>query len=481
MEKNFNKYRRFFAVAIAAAVGLASVTNAFAVKITLASPGTLKTELNNPSEIKELTLDGRVDASDLRFIAREMAELTALDLGDCEIVAYDDERLDGRTTYPADEIPSLFFCGSELQRIVFPKTGQLTIGDGAFAGAKLETVVLPENVSKVGDGAFAGCQTLREVSVGTAEFGRGVFEDCANLVAADVSSAGKTGEAMFRGCTSLNKIEGSEKLTEISARSFENCETLKAITLGPGLVRIGARAFAGSGLKRLDLKECKVLGEIGPGILAECRKLKTATFGPTQAEISFATLLGDSLLTDVTLPKELNLIGDYALAGTKGIAELQLPGKVEAIETGAMQNMTALKSIDATALTAPPATGENVWDGVNQPGVTLTVGEGLGQTFKQAEQWGDFHIVESAGVEDAMLDGQNGIDWTINGDLLTVKSRNAKIVSLKVFNAGGREVTAVSPSAEEATVDLTDHALKVFIISVKTDNGYTTVIKAARQ
>ena len=78
-------------------------------------------------------------------------------------------------------IPGNCFAGcTALNSIVIPDT-VTKIGDGAFTEcAKLKKVNLPDGLTEIEDRAFMGCKTLQKVDLpdGVTKIGDGAFYDC---------------------------------------------------------------------------------------------------------------------------------------------------------------------------------------------------------------------------------------------------------------------------------------------------------------
>ena len=89
-----------------------------------------------------------------------MTSLESLDLKGVTIEAYygAGHAINGVQRYDANYLPEMIFAGLRAKTLTLPLTDKLRIGEGAFVGASLTAVTIPENVGEVGDGAFAGCR-----------------------------------------------------------------------------------------------------------------------------------------------------------------------------------------------------------------------------------------------------------------------------------------------------------------------------------
>ena len=186
--------------------------------IKLTKPGSLKTHdfyPNIPNSVKNLTLSGKIDASDIRFMRDEMDSLEVLDLSDVNIVYYSGEegtRFGIYDIYLDHSIPISSFENKEsLTSIILPKTA-ISVELFAFAGCKnlKEAILSKSTLESIGDSAFAGCISLGD-----------------SLAFPSVITS--IGTAAFAGCKNLSILYFPPSLTLIRQRAFESCTGLQKI------------------------------------------------------------------------------------------------------------------------------------------------------------------------------------------------------------------------------------------------------------
>ena len=114
------------------------------------------------------------------------------------------------------------------------------IGFGAFDGASLISITIPEGVTILEDSAFAHCTNLINISI--------------------PSSVIFIGQGAFSGCLSLNRIEIPVGIIEIDFYTFFDCESLTEIVIPVTVTSIMFGAFCG------------------------CESLKDIYYGGTKAE-----------------------------------------------------------------------------------------------------------------------------------------------------------------------------------------------------
>ena len=130
------------------------------------------------------------------------------------------------------------------------------IGQHAFNGSGLVSIVIPEDVTEIGYGAFAWCQSL--VSV---EF------NCKNTLKLEAGSAhSQTGKAgIFDYCLALEEITLPASVTEIPAYTFYYCTSLERVNLTPVVEGEGAEQKTYYNLKTIGtyaFRYCYALEEI---------------------------------------------------------------------------------------------------------------------------------------------------------------------------------------------------------------------------
>lgn len=82
------------------------------------------------------------------------------------------------------------------------------IGDGVFEEyTELQSIQIPDSVTKIGWFAFAGCTSLESVHLNAVtEIGGGAFYNCSNLQSAKIQNVRKIGWYAFAGCQKLTGV-----------------------------------------------------------------------------------------------------------------------------------------------------------------------------------------------------------------------------------------------------------------------------------
>ena len=401
------------------------------------------TDLN----ITTLKVTGTMDANDFYFIADNLRSLKTVDLSGVTVVACHTAQLHyTQHDFDADALPTGCFASLPLTSVKLP-TGLKRIGSAALADCEqLASIDLPASLEAIGDYAFAHCTALTTITIpaSVTEVGCGAFMRCAALKSFAVAPSGQ--------------------LQVLGDVALMDCPSLTTIDLGRAIKRIGSRALAGTGLKTLDLNSSTALEEVGDGAmtLTPVTTVKLPTNVNVLGESAF---LYDTSLTSVSLGNKLATVGDYALAGTSlqgklmfsGLKTLgdyalynttlltsvELPATTEYLGTRAMAGMTGLTELTSNAET-PPALGQDVWAGVKQSKIPLTVPEESLDLYRAANQWKKFLLPSE------WLRGDVNNDGSVNISDINV------IVSIILGSHVDSETMKRADVNEDGTVNISD-------------------------
>lgn len=121
---------------------------------------------------------------------------------------------------------------TRVDTVVLP-AGLTTIGDGAFMGAKVHAVVLPESLTRLGRSAFQDCDELGHVTVpaGVTELDMWTFSG-AWLLSATLKGVTSIGREAFLNCARMYEITLPASLTRIGIDAFAGCDRLQEIHFG---------------------------------------------------------------------------------------------------------------------------------------------------------------------------------------------------------------------------------------------------------
>ncbi len=486
-----------------------AVIQASAVGVN-AVPGGLSSMIDNPAEITELTLSGAIDARDIFFIADEMPALHTLDLSAVSIEPYEGAPLKQLMRYEGNEIPAGAFAGSQLGSVKLGRANgaepvALRIGNGAFAGTQLESIDIPSGCI-IGEGAFASCRRLVSANIAADAVSAGAFAACDALESVAAPSVKVVGEYAFTECVSLSDVRLGASLSEIGRNAFAGCTSLGAFTFPQSLVAVGASAFCRSGLVAADLSSCRNLPELGDWAFSQCGQLAEVKLPASVASLGEGSFFECASLVSVNMPvacavinpyvlkgvagvdageligEGVSEIGDYAFSGNTATSAMVLPSSLERIGDRAMAGMTGLADINAEQLDIVPELGRNVWAGVDQPSVTLRVLDAMYSAFATADQWKNFTVINTTSESDIMLSPRNKVRGCFDGHELKVDFGGLDADVLEIYDVAGVRLTVADVSGEAgASIDTSAWQSRIYLVRVQLADGNVASLKLGRK
>ncbi len=160
------------------------------------------------------------------------------------------------------EIPDgLFNLRSNLVGVSLPES-LISIGEQAFSKTSITDICLKHTkVTSIPRGCFDGCALLKKIELPNAmtQIGMSAFAN-SGLIDIDLSNTGITtiSSGCFSGCEALESVQLPNCLTQIESNCFMHCCQLKQIEIPSGLEALDSGAFANSGLIDIDLSNTKL-------------------------------------------------------------------------------------------------------------------------------------------------------------------------------------------------------------------------------
>ncbi len=254
------------------------------------------------------------------------------------------------------------FCGSNLSNVTVAADSALeNIGISAFENAKIESVTIPEKVSKLNTAAFKNASNLSKIT-----FAEGITY---------------IGAEAFLGCASLKEVALPDSLYEIATSAFKNTG-LVSVKTGDGLAKISSEAFADN--KALATVELGAnVEKLGENAFANCVALKAINLGASVSNFTANAFNGCSALTkltvskdnkalkangsyvytndgtllavaktngNLTLGKEIKAIANGAFALCDGVSDITFPATLTKVSKGALDNTAWFKNADGVVV-----------------------------------------------------------------------------------------------------------------------------------
>lgn len=233
-----------------------------------------------------------------------------------------------------DEDPYLIkqaYIGEDtITKVIIPE-GVTTINQYAFANlSALTEVVLPTTLTKIGVGAFYDCKKLSKINLENVQFiNENAFANCESLKEVNLNNVVAIGNYTFSN-TSLSVVTLPKTSQSLGIGAFYGCNELLNVEFAASKMKIGTQAFM----------NCKNLTKININA----------------AVVSAYAFASCEKLSDVTLGKDVAVIGQYAFAET-AVESFKISPLNESIKTSTDGKFIYSKDGKEVMLVAPNVKG----------------------------------------------------------------------------------------------------------------------------
>ena len=214
----------------------------------------------------------------------------------------------------------------DFEYTVSESGAEITAYNGTDAKVQIPETVDGAKVVSIGNYAFNNCTSLESITI--------------------PEGVTKIGYGAFNGCKNLSEVVLPDSLTALDNYAFEYCTALTDITLPAGLTTAND-AFYKSGLTSATFKDG--MTKIPSGIFSDCSEFKSITFPTTVTEIDDYAFNNCTSLESITIPEGVTKIGYGAFNSCKNLSEVVLPDSLTALDNYAFEYCTALTDITLPA------------------------------------------------------------------------------------------------------------------------------------
>lgn len=244
-------------------------------------------------------------------------------------------------------IPAYCFYGCVAMKSIEIHDRIMNIGNSAFRGAGLETVVVPNSVTEMGTYVFASCPNLASVTLPGArrKIEDRTFYNCPVLTSITLPRLVDTiGESAFEKCTGLTEISWSERITTLGSKAFRGCSALQAIHIPETVTAIGTYAFADcTALTEIILPENTT--SLANYLFSGCTALQTYTVPANVTSIGNSVFAECSALENVTLPAALQTLGEKVFYNCDCLQNIIIPDGAKTIGAQCFYDCDGLLSL----------------------------------------------------------------------------------------------------------------------------------------
>ncbi len=190
-----------------------------------------------------------------------------------------------------------------------------SIGDSAFRGMGLVSIIIPNSVTKIGNCAFSNCVNLTNIIIpySVTNIGYDPFSQCLSLTAIDV-------EVKNKYYSSANGVLFDKDKKEIIC--YPAGKTDKCYNIPLTVTKIANSSFS------------------------YCSNITEVIIPDSVTEISYTAFKDCSNLVHVTIPNSITNISNYAFNNCSGLTDISIPKSVTSIADSAFMNCSSLTAID---------------------------------------------------------------------------------------------------------------------------------------
>jgi hypothetical protein len=281
-----------------------------------------------------------------------------------------------------------------------------SIGDNAFEGKDLTSVMLPSGVTSIGYNAFYNCRSLASITLpsGVTDIGGFAFNMCTSLTTVSIpASVARMGDNPFVSCVSLTAISVSPDsaafgsrdgllytkdgtalisypagrqggfaiptgVTSVGNSAFRDCSGLTSVTIPDSVTYLGQAVFWNcGGLTSIFIPDS--VSRTDTSVMTYCRNLRSARLSNSLTMLGSGFFSDCYKLTDVTIPAGVTVVGADTFDQCTSLTWIAIPTGVASIGRAAFRGCSSLTTVQMHG--SPPTLGDVVFNGVNPNQATV--------------------------------------------------------------------------------------------------------------
>ncbi len=305
-----------------------------------------------------------------------------------------------------------------------------SIGNSAFLGSGITSIIIPDEVTSIESEAFSGCKSLSYIYIGKSveSIGYMVFYACENLKTVEINSNAivsknynvnesnvgslfdgaynieefiigddvtSIGDWAFYSC-SMTSVKMSDNVTSIGNYAFRVCGELSSVTLSNNLTYIGQWAFYGCKLSSITIPQSvkciDLIAFQGCNHLTKVEVNSNEVVSRDGDQFYTLTSCFGSQVKEYVLGEDIKKIAYIAFAKSDKLTSVTISSNLTCVDDSAFHKCTNLTDIYCYAEQVPE-TGKDIFVESNYKNATLHVPAASVEAYKNAEQWKDFGTI----------------------------------------------------------------------------------------
>lgn len=240
-----------------------------------------------------------------------------------------------------------FYDTGALRRTTLNKNLKV-LEEGAFHDSGLETVVIPEAITRIEYGTFSGAKNLKSLTLhnNITYIGDYAFARTDNLTEITIpESVTSIGHHAFYKANGLTEITIPDSVTKISDAVFQECENLQKVRLSRNITSITDSMFAQCA-KLSNIKIPDSITRIENNAFKDCQYLVSLRIPESVKYIGDSCFYNDINLSVINIPQGVEFIGNSCFYNCRHIKSITLPDSVTEIRYNAFRLCRSLETID---------------------------------------------------------------------------------------------------------------------------------------
>lgn len=293
---------------------------------------TLKAEVNNGSyRTANVVVKAITGGEELVYTIIQEGKTVSIDY-----ITNNGKPVEPNTTngFGANFITNVFDTTSSKGSLIFD--GKITnIPSGAFMNCtNLEWIDIPSDISAIRSYAFKGCSAITHICIPESVIAieQFAFEGCTGSATINC----KIGTTSFASALFSN-IEIGNNTSSIGIRAFDNCTSIKSITIPQSITSIDSYAFNGCS----SIENVYYEGDISKW----CNNIYFAKYSSNPLHNGANLHIRGIEVSNIEIPSSITCIRPYAFYGCKNISSVIIPQKVTEISEYAFSHCSSLSNI----------------------------------------------------------------------------------------------------------------------------------------